>query len=404
MGGRAGQARHCARVDGGFVADETQRRFTKRRAAALAGLVALGVAALGIVLWLALRGSGDSRAMPERDLLAQPFGETSIWNTPIGRDAMLAPAGFAYDADGTPDHYDQDRVFAHTAGNSYRVVDVYGESADCRAKGPVLDDVAIDDDLTWERGEGNGSVAIIDARDGETVHQMYASTRCDAGGPVFGTNISPPVSIGAELGSDGTGSRHEDPSALGAHGGSGMSTLGGVIRDAEMSAGVIPHAIKLDVDCKRFCARVPADCDDPRGADCGWVWPALHADSYVARNRGCGPYDEAGEAATWEDENGDTHPVAMGSLLTFEDGSTPDLLGITDPHVMAMFDAIYAYGAYIVDDSCQETASPSAESDPAEGASETYPHDFYTMIDALQVVTNNTPDSVGGGGGARPTP
>jgi hypothetical protein len=182
-----------------------------------------------------------------------------------------------------------------------------------------------------------------------------------------------------------------------------MSTLGGVIRDAELQAGRIPHAIKLDVDCRRFCARVPDDCDNARAAGCGWVWPAVHADAYVGSRRGCGPYDETGEAATWEDADGESHPVGMGSLLTFEEGTTPESLGITDPHVIAMFDAIYDYGAYIVDDSCQETANPAAESDPQDDASESYTHDFYIMVNALSVVTNNTPTSVGGGGDPRPS-
>lgn len=369
----------------------------------MGGFAGLCAVAIVVVLWLALRGSNDPDpgVGPTRDLLAQPFGDASIWNTPIGSDAKLAPAGFAYDADATSDNYDQERVFTHAEGAAYHVVDVYASSSDCEADGDALDQVAIDDGLTWTLGDGNGGVAIIDARDGETVHQMYASTRCEPDGPIFGANVAPPVSISAELGSAGTREGREDPSALGSHGGSGMSTLGGIIRDAELQAGVIPHTIKLDVDCRRFCSRVPQDCTDRAATGCGWVWPAVHADSYVGSSRGCGPYDKTGEAATWEDADGASHPVGMGSLLTFDDGTTPESLGITDPRVIAMFDAIYRYGAYVVDDSCQETANPAAESDPSDGASNTYPHDFYTMINALSVVTNNTATSVGGGGEPR---
>jgi hypothetical protein len=166
--------------------------------------------------------------------------------------------------------------------------------------------------------------------DGHTVSQGQPFTRCVAGGPATAGHTSPTV----DLYGDGT---------LGAHGGSGLSSLGGTIRMGELvPGGSIPHALEINVD---------------GAADLwpsGWSWPAIKEDSY-------GPYVV------------DDSARSVNSICT-ELGPNGD--------VTAEFQQAWGFSF---------VTSGASGTDP-------WSQDINTIYSRLAVVSNNGPNSIGGGG------
>ena len=102
----------------------------------------------------------------------------------------------------------------------------------------------------------NNSAAVL-MPDGRTVKQMQPLTHCSVGGQWTAYDFKRDV----DLYGDGI---------TGAHGGSGLSSIGGTIRLGELLPGsVMRHALKVNLDCESECSP----------ANGGHRWPATQADS-----------------------------------------------------------------------------------------------------------------------------
>lgn len=195
--------------------------------------------------------------------------------------------------------------------------------------------------------------------------------------------------------------------ALGAHGGSGLSALGGTIRVGELlpSTGAIAHALKLELWAHRWYFR-----HGDNRSSC-FTWPATGCDSYA--------FDpELGY-------NGTNPFVRPGSLLAVPPAAAAALAPrlATAPGAKILR-ALTDFGGYLVDDtaSAQNGAAFCAEPgvnaeveaafgysirierplSPQQGAP--LFNDLVLIFQALSAVVNNGPDNVGGGGTPRRPP
>jgi len=247
----------------------------------------------------------------------------------------------------------------------------------CSAQGPVLGRAPIPANLVVPTSTSNYSFAVL-MTDGQTVVQGQPLARCTTGGAATALHLSTP----ANLYTDGT---------LGAHGGSGMSSLGGAIRLGELVPGAPPirHALKVDLDGAADYWPV------------GFRWPATKEDGY-------GPQRYGGQVPA----------LKMGALLALPASLNLASLNLqTAPGRMIAW-TLQNYGAYCVDDAARSVFSIATELGPA-GAVTTqfqqgwgYPFssgvkdspwakDIATIVANLAVVDNNSPASIGGGGTPR---
>jgi hypothetical protein len=327
----------------------------------------------------------------KRDPRVQPFASTSIWNMPIGSGAVFAPANLGDDPGGNvwatmPGIDDEHIVLRPTAPMTNVGYSDAGWSGKkrCNATGGVLVQVPIPSDYVVPHTNTNAGAAFLLA-DGRTIIQTQPLARCAPGGPA--TSL---VKFGAvDLYGDGR---------LGAHGGSGLSSIGGSLRIGELRKGGAPprHVLKINVDANHELFRCP------NRADC-FRWPAATADSYATSRYGMqNPNPSAA--------------MKMGALLAIPVSVSIASLGLeTEPAKMLAW-TLQRYGAYIVDDTYAEGFHFSAETGPDGVFRDQFKNDWGFKIDqrvndaspwvrdvqrlrrAMRVVDNNAPDRVGGGG------
>jgi len=176
---------------------------------------------------------------------------------------------------------------------------------------------------------------------------------------------------------------------LGAHGGSGLSSLGGTIRLNQLvPGGEIRHVLKVNVDAAANLFPSP-----------GFVWPAIRHDS-------CAPGCYGGSVPALE----------MGSLLAIPSSVNLTTLGLqTAPGRMLAW-TLQNYGAYIADNTTRSVFSIETELSPAgsvvtqfqqtwgyalqapAGSGTPWSHDINVILAHLAVVANNSPATIGGGG------
>src|SRR2546422_1727113 len=199
-----------------------------------------------------------------------PFSRDSIWNLPIGANAVYVPGNIK-----TPTAYgvttDVDVLILTPNAPVTKVWenrDAWSGGSRCDAQGGVLFSGPIPTNFVVP-GAGSGNpdgttpnyATAILAADGHTLIQGQPMARCTAGGTatmwwwdhgkedLFGTGNS------------------------GAHGGSMLSSLGGVIRLGELvPGGAIHHALKVNL----------LGADNYYSGSGGYRWPATTAD-------GCAP-------------------------------------------------------------------------------------------------------------------
>ena len=243
-------------------------------------------------------------------------------------------------------------------------------------------------------------------QDNETIVQMQPAYRCSWGSPLL-----------ARFGNSTDGCPQQFPNvtsifgdgALGSHGGSGLSGVGGTIRLGELlnSTGPIPHALKIELQHQWYYGLTPLqNASVYNKGRRQYLWPATGSDS--------GSEQAPGGLYTGTDPN-----IAPGSLLAIPSDVAAGLTMTTVPGAKIL-QALVDYGAYIVDDTgggntaaiCME-ADVNDEMRRAYGYAMTYPHgvssaasdpgrvlyaDLLRLFQALHAVTNNGPSSVGGGG------
>ncbi len=386
-----------------------------------------GTAALALLLLLACGGGGSASAptpqptasagppYPATFLLSNglrnkykwPFASDSIWNTPIGSGARYVPAGIGI-ATAMGMTVDEDVIVQRpSAPLKPVVVNDAGWDASktrCGSLKPgqtvYADGVPVPDDFTTDPGylgrTPNMSAAIL-MPDGQTIRQTQPFHVCGRGGAVTSQYRFPDESIGVGGG------------IAGAHGASGMSSIGGTVRVGELvPGGVIRHALKVNLYGRR------AYHYDAREATPGYRWPARSADGY------------AGDAASACAYGGRVSAMRIGSLVALRPDFPVEALRTEPAKILAR--ALVDYGAYAVDDTCWDAyglttewgpdgrvvdefraawgfpIETSAKADCADGGRECqWARDMAEVFTALHVVDNNAPGSVGGGGvGRRP--
>lgn len=325
-----------------------------------------------------------------RDPLRQPFSSTSVWNMPIGSGARYVPAGLAAvpggRAGGTrvPELDEEPLVLSPSAPQvpiRYSAGSFGGDR--CRDDpSRVLATVPIPRGYVLPSTGDNQSSAIL-AADGRTVVNTQPLARCRAGGPATALVRYPD----ADLYGDGID---------GAHGGSGLSALGGSIRVGELRPGQVGprHALKVNLWAAGELARCRTRPECFR-------WPARKSDSNAVANYGS---KRAGS------------PIRMGSLLAIPASVDLTRLGLRSGPGRQLAWTLQNYGAYVVDDTYGPAFALNAESGPAgsvrtqfaadwgydiaatAGDGNPWGADVARIRRALAVVDNNGPLTVGGGG------
>ncbi|URD52018.1 hypothetical protein [Chroococcidiopsis sp. CCNUC1] len=167
-----------------------------------------------------------------------------------------------------------------------------------------------------------------------------------------------------------------------------MSAIGGSIRRGELTGDEpIRHAIKILVWGKKYLhysKSMP-----------GYRWPADRADRYAE-----------------SEYKGTNSKLVQGSLLAIPPHVKIDSLGLKTPAGQKIFKALQNYGAYIVDDAYWDAYYLAVEQGVPEefrnrygysfeGRSGAFYDDMMKLISALNIIDNNRPDNIGGGGRLR---
>lgn len=321
-----------------------------------------------------------------RDPLTWPFAQTSIWNMPIGSDAVYMPADItavtefcphaAYDViiltPGEPlmDVYFND--VGWTAGGDARCV----KSSDrTMLRAPIPAHFVVTDPYTPDF-----SAAILDA-DGRTLHQNQPFCK----GAEYDYAVTQYIYPDVDLFSDGI---------QGAHGGSGLSSIGGTIRLGELTPGsVIRHALKCSVPGHRSLYY-----DERTG---GFRWPAVKADDHAEKAYG-----------------GEHEYFRMGALMALRPSFDLGRLKTEPGRIVGR--ACQDYGIYVVDnsgtwDTFQIATEWSPDGRVVDEFHRAWGHpfsvhrkpnsqwwqDIETIFTNLHVIANNGPHTIGGGGTPR---
>lgn len=363
-----------------------------------------------------------------RDRFLEPFSNTSIWNTAIGKNAVFKHAGI-YLANGTcgnspncqpPSNFHNDQDFFLLSHPATDIVVPWVNQGDwgpgdhCKVTGNEVSTIALPHSWTTASdggrshpGQTNNNAMGLLLPDNKTIVQMQPVYRCEPGGPLlarFGNSTD-----GCPQGFPNTTSIFGD-GTLGSHGGSGLSGVGGTIRVGELTREQpIGHALKLELQHQWYFGKYPLQPSSEFNGDRRqYVWPATGSDSCSkGAPKGC--------------YSGTLSSLAPGALL-----AVPTSLFIfLDKRMKTqvghkILEALTYYGGYIVDDTgagnsaaiCMQSGV-NTEMRDAFGYAMTYPHgvtarkddpghqlyaDLLLTFQNLHVVTNNGPESVGGGG------
>lgn len=205
-----------------------------------------------------------------RDPLTWPFAQDSIWNTPIGDQAIYVEAkirkrerrGMTIDEDiiVLKPNAPLTKVFYSDVGWTEDGTGLRCTNFDANRllfELPIPEDFVVSPS-TWDGLRPNSGLACL-LPDGETIIQTQPFAKCGGSTATVATSLTssaPRVNIYT-----GDGIR-------GAHGGSGLSAIGGTIRVGEMvPGGVIRHALKINLYGRYNLHHG------------GYRWPAVKADS-----------------------------------------------------------------------------------------------------------------------------
>ncbi|MEN9518929.1 MAG: hypothetical protein RLZZ381_1517 [Cyanobacteriota bacterium] len=316
----------------------------------------------------------------QRDKWLQPFASNSIWNMPIGSEAVYQPANLQ------PAGYlsaDREYFYRLKADDPQRPVYGPGNFGPGRCTGtesmeislPIPDDLIVPDATSEPYSTPNNASAFL-MPDGKTIEQFQPLARCEPGGNIYGwRNPWGGVSI------DGDGIH-------GTHFGSGLSAIGGSIRLGELTSNrPIPHALKVNIWGEKYLYysdSVP-----------GHRWPADRTDSYAAERYG-----------------GRNPKLVQGTLLAIPPKISQASLKLQTPVGKKLFDAFQNYGAYIVDDAHWDAHYLAVENGVTQEFREQYGYDFegnnspfyedvMQLFQNLYIVDNNEPTNIAGGGRRR---
>ncbi|HET6557766.1 MAG TPA: hypothetical protein VFG54_10665 [Prolixibacteraceae bacterium] len=338
-------------------------------------------------------GRTESDTPKERDPLKWPFSQTSIWNMPIGSDARYVHAHIEK-ALGAGMTIDEDYIVMTPNAPLMDIAQNFAgwdkSKNRCTVEGKVLFSAPIPQSFivspdTWDGTTPNAGLAVL-MPDGRTIKQTQPFAHCTEGQPATSQYVFPDVDIYGD-------------GYYGAHGGSGLSAVGGALRLGELTptSGPIRHALKVNIYAKK---NVYYDSETK-----GYRWPAKAADGYAAGNY----YTER----TLET----VKACRMGALLALPVWMNLDSLGFETRPARILAEAFQSYGAYLVDDTAWDVYAIMTEWSPAgrfdeefkknwgfsmkaEDKNSPWARDMDRLFMNLHVVDNNTPATIGGGGKA----
>ncbi|HLN73582.1 MAG: hypothetical protein ACM3O8_15965 [Methylococcaceae bacterium] len=327
----------------------------------------------------------------ERDPLKWPFSQTSIWNMPIGSHARYVhahieramAAGMTIDEDYivmTP-HVPLMEIAQNFAGWD-------AKKNRCEVQGKVIFSAPVPRSFivspdTWDGTTPNAGLAVL-MPDGRTIKQTQPFAHCTEGKPATSQYVFADVDIYGD-------------GYYGAHGGSGLSAIGGTLRLGELTptSGPIRHALKVNIFAKK---NVYYDKETQ-----GYRWPAKAADGYAEGNYYTQRTLETVKACR------------MGALLALPASMKLDSLGLETRPARILAEAFQHYGAYLVDDTAWDVYAIMTEWSPqgrfddefkkdwgfsmkASDKNSPWARDMDRLFMNLHVVDNNSATSVGGGG------
>jgi len=317
-----------------------------------------------------------------RDAWQWPFHEKSIWNMPIGSDAVFVPAGIK-----KANHIGADIEILHQVPPGSPERPMYDPFSwkqraggtkignPARRKTIPIDDAFIVPDANPPHTPNSCAALLLPDR--RTVIQINPLCRPVAGGPVWGWLSKTEVDL------------YGDGIFGGGHGGSGLSVIGGSIRPGELT-GEIPlrHVIKMNLWAERYYAY-------PDDGTRGFRWPAVVADSYAkAGYRGTNPQLE------------------IGALLAIPPDVKVSKARLRTKPGRILFEAMQNYGVYLVDDTAWDSHDICIDAAANEEMmkkyrfsmskpDEKFAEDVNNLIQLLAIVSNNSAETVGGGGTPR---
>lgn len=350
-------------------------------------LLTLIAIVLPFIISLSFESSGSTNSCgvgTPRDKNQWPFACNSIWNMPIGSNARYRHADLepATTIAGDVNHYvvtsEEDPFVPWYRPSSWTERCIPGDKLHGNVRVPTG---LIVPDATPDY-RPNNSFAFLQP-DGQTLIQGTALARCQEGGSVFGYIARGYPSNLENIYSSGI---------TGGQGGSGLSSIGGTIRLGELlpTAGPIRHVLKVNLYANRYLYAEPP----------GYRWPAIKADAYAFIESDPRHY------------GGDNSSLMMGSLLAIPPSIDQEDLGLQTIPGQKLFEVLRNYGAYVVDDSARDAHTIAIENGVQEEFEATYGYSFKTrsgpffedvnrLFQALYVVSNNSPTSIGGGGRPR---
>ncbi|MGA7988217.1 MAG: carboxypeptidase-like regulatory domain-containing protein, partial [Candidatus Dormiibacterota bacterium] len=331
----------------------------------------------------------------DRNPLLQPFTSTSIWNMPVGSDAVYEPANLIPAATQTLVSDQHVIVMTPTAPPMTLVKNPAGGAGGsgqrCDTSGAFLTTAPIPADFYVASSTSNLPLVAV-AADARTLIQGEPFAHCLG----FADGTLEYLDTNGDLYGDGR---------LGGDGGSDLSALGGAIRLGELvPGGVIDHALQIDVYALNLYYGSASTCP---------TWPATVCDKYAS-------------PTTYTGTNPD---LKMGSLLALPAWLDLNTLGLETQPGMILAKAFQDYGAYIANDAHRSVNNIVTEYGPSGSVADVvnstcgvvqtgefdtawgYPfetctadadaqwsHDIETIFKNLSIVKNNGEFSIGGGG------
>eukprot|EP00727_Mastigamoeba_balamuthi_P012583 m51a1_g7948 hypothetical protein (559) ;mRNA; f:150519-152581 len=277
-----------------------------------------------------------------RNGLRWPFSSDSIWNLPIGRGARFVPATLNISGD-TNIVPDADLLFLD---KTQPMTDFFLSDAGwtgrsrCSPNKPekVVGTAPFPRDYVI-KNDGNNHAAAMLMPDGASFVQTQPLAHCNASAPVTTWIRFRHANI--------TGTGH-----MGAHGGSGLSAIGGTVRLGEFlpdASGVVwevRHALKSNLWAARNFNR-----EGTKQSTC-FRWPAVWCDTYFADPESKMRY------------GGHNTAVRPGSLLAIPASTDIGRLSLHTAMGRSLAWTLQNYGTYLVDDTAWDAIAIETELGP----------------------------------------
>lgn len=318
-----------------------------------------------------------------RDLWLWPYATESIWNLPIGENAVYKPANFEAASNVG---VDIQHLLITSASDPEQLVLSSPDFGSGRCTGTKNLGFSIRVPNNWivpDAGNSpygntpNSNFAIL-LPNGTDVFEGSVIARCEQSGPIHlpewmqyedNRKVSSITSDGMQGGGQGA---------------SGMSALGGTIRLGEFTSNEhIRHAIKINPWAEKY---VHYSEEIP-----GWKWPAIQADNYAPSLY-----------------NKDADPdILMGSLFAIPPSITVESIGITTEPGKKLFFTLQNYGMYFTEDAAWNVWDIIVERDVEiefeqefgfSMSSQIWLNEMNKLMQSIHVITNNTPNTISGGG------